>query len=100
MRKLQKEDPDIGPVLEAKESMDKPSEDVQKAQSRDTRRLFQLWEQLLVRDGLLYRSWESPDGTQSVLQLVLPKAERSRVLHELHAGAVGGDSTGQGMPQM
>ena len=46
MRRLQEEDPDIGIVLEAREKMSKPTEDVQKAQNRNVRRLFQLWEQL------------------------------------------------------
>ena len=90
MRQLQKEDPDVGVVMEAWENGSKPSEDVQKAQSTTARRLLQLWDQLLVRDGILYRRWESADGSRSVLQLVLPRSERKRVLHELHAGATGG----------
>ena len=90
MRRLQEEDPDIGIVSEAREKMSKPTEDVQKAQNRNVRRLFQLWEQLRIQNGILYRQWESPDGTRSILQLILPKSERDRALQDLHAGATGG----------
>ena len=90
MRRLQEEDPDIGIVLEAREKMSKPTEDVQKAQNRNVRRLFQLWEQLRIQNGILYRQWESPDGTRTILQLILPNSERDRALQDLHAGATGG----------
>ena len=52
--------------------------------------MFQLWEQLLVRDGVLFRQWESPDASRSVYQLVLPKSERRDVLRDLHEGVTGG----------
>ena len=89
MRKLQQRDPDIDAVLKAKEKQAKPDTDQQKAQSLETRRLFQLWEQLVIRDGVLFRQWESPDGSKIVHQLVMPKSERETVVRDLHEGAVG-----------
>ena len=47
-------DPDISMVLRAKEATEKPDVDLQKAQSLDTHRLLQLWEQLEIRDGILF----------------------------------------------
>ena len=90
MQTLQKEDPDIFMVLRAKEAAEKPEVDVQKAQSLETRRLLQLWEQPVIHDGILFRRWENHDGTKSVHQLVVPKSQRRKMLHELHDGVSGG----------
>ena len=76
-------DPDISMVLRAKQAAEKPDVDMQKAQSLETRRLLQLWEQLEIRDGILFRRWENYDGTKSVYQLIVPKSHRRKVLHEL-----------------
>ncbi|KAJ8953812.1 hypothetical protein NQ318_006660 [Aromia moschata] len=45
---------------------------------------------LCLRDGLLHRKWESPDGVSAVYQLVLPKARIHQVLEELHSSPSGG----------
>ena len=90
MRKLQQEDLDLAIVLKAKETQTRPDGEVQKSLSLEARRLFQLWEQLLIRDGVLFRQWESPDASRSVYQLVLPKSQRQDVLRDLHKGVMGG----------
>ena len=89
MRKLQQGDLDIGAVLKAKEQQAKPDADEQKAQSLETRRLLQLWEQLVIQNGVLFRQWESPDGTKIVYQLVMPKSEHENALRDLHEGVAG-----------
>ncbi|KAJ8955748.1 hypothetical protein NQ318_008620, partial [Aromia moschata] len=48
------------------------------------------WNSLCLRDGLLHRKWESPDGVSAVYQLVLPKARIHQVLEELHNSPTGG----------
>ncbi|KAJ8948868.1 hypothetical protein NQ318_013522 [Aromia moschata] len=48
------------------------------------------WSSLCLRDGLLHRKWESPDGVSAVYQLVLPKARIHQVLEELHSSPSGG----------
>ncbi|KAJ8960041.1 hypothetical protein NQ318_009478 [Aromia moschata] len=48
------------------------------------------WNSLCLRDGLLHRKWESPDGVSAVYQLVLPKARIHQVLEELHNSPSGG----------
>ena len=44
------------------------------------RRLLQMWDQLVVRDGLLFRQFEDTSGSSSHLQLVVPAAMRKEVL--------------------
>ena len=49
MRKKQLEDSSIGPVLRARDAKEFPGKDELKAYSIDTRRLFQIWDQLEVK---------------------------------------------------
>ena len=90
MRASQLQDPTIGPILTAKESDERPPHDKEKSGNIERRRLLQLWDQLLVRDGILYRQFIGTNGAPNHLQLILPLALRENVLKELHEGAVGG----------
>ena len=74
MQTLQRKDPDISVVSRAKEAAEKPDVDMQKAQSLETRRLLQLWEQLEIRDGILFRRWEkcpSPTGERCYMSCMI-----------------------------
>lgn len=44
----------------------------------------------MVKDGVLWRQFEDPEGVSRFLQLVVPQVLREEVLKELHAGIVGG----------
>ena len=61
LREAQLMDPTIGSLLRSRETGDKPrTEDLRRA-SRSARRLFQLWDQLLVHNVILCCLFESPD---------------------------------------
>ena len=66
----------------------KPEADEFIGKSLEARRLFQLWDQLTVERGVLWRMFESSDGKDSHLQLVLPRLLREEVLKELHEGTM------------
>ena len=89
IREAQLADGDVGPVLRAIEVGEKPEADRVKSLSRGARRLVQLWDQLTLRDGILYRRYEIPTEQQAALQLVVPGALREEVLKDLHEGAGG-----------
>ncbi|GFS47181.1 hypothetical protein TNCV_2053491 [Trichonephila clavipes] len=74
--KDQRADPEIKPILEFKESSDeKPSrQDIA----------------LHLRNGVLYRKWESDDRKTFRWQLILPKTRVSTVLKELPGSPTGG----------
>ena len=38
----------------------------------------------IMKDGILYRRWESPDGSSTKLQLIALKPMRTKILHCLH----------------
>ena len=90
MRKKQLEDSSIGPVLRARDAKEFPGKDEQKAYSIETRRLFQIWDQLEVKHGVLHRKFIGTGGGSSCLQLVVPTSLRSSILSELHDGVTGG----------
>ena len=88
---LQLQDHDIGPVLRRyKESAGQPEVEQTKGFGHATRALFQQWMQLQLKEGILYRQFESQDGSSSRLQLIVPKSLREEVLRQLHEGPVGG----------
>lgn len=90
LRTLQHQDDTIRLVIEAKENSQRPSRDQEKAGSVEQRRLFQMWDQLVMKDGVLYRQFVGLNGRPNHLQLVVPKSLRESVLKELHEGALGG----------
>ena len=90
LRKQQLEDGLIGKVLRAKEKDIKPSERDIKAMSPQARRLFQLWNQLQVSRGCLYRQYIHPLDGHHTLQLVVPASLRDSILRDLHEGVMGG----------
>ncbi|GFT40363.1 retrovirus-related Pol polyprotein from transposon opus [Trichonephila clavipes] len=91
VRKDQLADPEIKPIIEFKESSDeKPSWQDITPFHPTTKRYWTLWESLHLRNGVLYRKWESDDGKTFRWQLILPKTTVSTVLKELHGSPTGG----------
>ena len=52
--------------------------------------MVQLWDQLVVKDELLWRLFENNDGPEYIYQLVIPSALKSEVLRDIHEGILGG----------
>ncbi|GFX49145.1 retrovirus-related Pol polyprotein from transposon 412 [Trichonephila clavipes] len=91
VRKDQLADPEIKPIIEFKELSDeKPSWQDIAHFDPTTKRYWALWDSLHLRNGVLYRKWESDDGKTFRWQLILPKTRVSTVLKELHGSPTGG----------
>ena len=56
----------------------------------ELKRLIQLWNQLRLKDGILWWEFEDEQGSSSTLQLVVPRKYREQIAMELHAGVMGG----------
>ncbi|GBM56898.1 hypothetical protein AVEN_227389-1 [Araneus ventricosus] len=64
VQKVQLEDPAIRPILEKKlNSEDRPFWQEIAPESPATKRYRALWDSLHLKDGVLYRKWESDDGS-------------------------------------
>ncbi|GBM56921.1 Transposon Ty3-G Gag-Pol polyprotein [Araneus ventricosus] len=71
-------------------SSDRPSWQEIVPESPATKRYWALWDSLHLKDGVLYRRWESDDGRSCRWQLILPKSRIPEVLRETHDSASGG----------
>ena len=76
--KLQREDPDIGPILSAKVTGIKPSSQDMVTCSQATRHYWILWDSLVVYDGILLKSF------------IVPLSMRKEVLFQMHNSLVSG----------
>ena len=88
LQKAQLSDPSTAFVLRAKEKECKPSADLTKAQSLETRKLLQQWDQLEVHRGILARRFEQ-EGIGVVHQWIVPPGQRKEILQQLHGGPMG-----------
>ena len=87
---MQLADPTLGPLLKSKEVGEKPTIDKLGGVTRSSRRLLQIWDQLIICDGVLCRRFKMADGSNSTAQILVPKALHEEVLANLHEGALGG----------
>ena len=90
LRKEQLDDKDIGPILRAKEKGTRPEWKDVSDKSIELKALWAQWDSLRIIDGLLKRAWESPDGKEVTMRLVIPRCRVSKVLQEVHNGVSGG----------
>ena len=90
IRELQLQDEDIGPLLLSVELDQKPDLSQTMRRSREHARLLQQWDQLVMKNNLLYRRYEDDKGSCQHLQLVIPRVLRRLILKELHGGVSGG----------
>ena len=81
--RLQREDADILPVIQHISGGKKPAREELAAESDVTKIMLRQWGRLTLKDSVLYRETETPDGEQR-FQLVLPRSYRSEALKGLH----------------
>ena len=65
MRQLQLDDKYLGDLLKGKESNQKLSQDYSKGKTPEYWRLYQQWDQLIVRSGVLWRYYAQPNESMS-----------------------------------
>lgn len=91
LRRDQLDDVVIGPILKLLESRsDRPTWEEVSALGPDSKTLWAQWNSLRLENGLLKRAWESPDGKQIRMQLLVPKKRVKMLLTEMHGGISGG----------
>ena len=55
-----------------------------------TKSYWAQWPRLKLRNGILYRRWESPDGSSISWQWIPPKSCRQELIKQVHCGMTGG----------
>ena len=89
IREKQMADPDIAPALMWAEAGSRPAWEAVQGSSPMLRSLWQQFDSLVVREGVLYRSFYNPAGLVILLQLILPAAMKVAFLEFIHADAAG-----------
>ena len=84
LKTAQREDKNLKPVINALENRLKPKDSVKAKWNEESRILASRWNQLVLRDGILYRRWTPSSNEGPVTQLVLPAQLRAEILHQLH----------------
>ena len=86
LAEMQKKDGDIAPVLEAltKDPDNPPDWEQISGLSAANKYYFREWQRLPIHGGLLYRRWESDDGTQISSQLIVPLELQMEFCEKVH----------------
>ena len=90
LRDVQGQDPELAQVLQWKMEGRRPSWQEVAPLSPKVKSLWSQWERLELQEGVLYRRWESLNGKEISLQLVLPAVLRKKVFAECHDSKVTG----------
>ena len=90
LRKAQRVDTALSPLILALEQGVKPTCAQRFTFNEETQSLASRWDQLALLDGFLYRKIQKGGRAAPTLQLVVPRALRVEILHQLHDLRVAG----------
>jgi transposase InsO family protein len=91
IRAEQLADPDIGPIFRAVEAGHlRPAWEAVSPETDGTRVIWNMWDRLTVKNGLLYRRFEDSISNQHRLQLIVPHTRKLLLLHMAHDMPLGG----------
>ncbi len=83
IKKSQLRDPNVGPIVRwFSGSPERPEWEDVSSKSEETKVYWAQWDCLMLRENI-YRVWESPNGRETCLQLIVPKTlSRMTVSHQ------------------
>jgi predicted aspartyl protease len=91
MRTAQEDDTDLKPLIQLmKDGATRPLWNQVANYSSVTKCYWAQWDSLVMQNGLLHRKWESTNGNESHLQVIVPRSKVNEVLSAYHDGISGG----------
>ena len=90
LRRFQREDADIGPIVTAIESGKRPSSQEMVTRSPACRHYRILWDSLVLRDGILFKKFLKKDKTGEYLQFIVPSSLKKEILFQMHDSLLSG----------
>ena len=91
LQDVQMEDDTIGPIARIlKKGGIRPPWSSIASLNEATKLYWAQWDSLRLKDGVVYRLWETPSGDSTVWQLLLPRKLREEVLQQLHESETSG----------
>ena len=89
LRKMQQDDPDLGPVVTWAEEKERPKGADVAHLSPATKHFWIYFKMLVLRQGVLFRKTYTSSGTEQY-QFLVPRKMRKEILYHLHDGPIGG----------
>ena len=90
LAEMQYNDPDIGPIVQLRlQSDDRPSTEMIRDQSSNTKVYWSHLPRLVVREGVVYRVNFDRSGKPDGLQLLVPSCLRAELIELVHTGLTG-----------
>ena len=84
LRIRQLKDPDLVPIIRAKEEGKRPSAKDIPGMSPATRHYWLYWDALFLYSGVLFRKFARKDGTGHYIQFVVPRTLKDTILYQMH----------------
>ena len=90
IRKEQEADWTLKPIREGAAKSHRPKWEVIAPYGKVTKTLWTQWDSVRERNGVLHRYWESNNGKETTLQLIVQEAMWPKVLLQLHSTRTAG----------
>ena len=91
VKKLQEADPDISPILGAKSAADiKPGSTDMNNSSPATRQYWIQWNVMVLRDGILFKTFVKKNGCENHMQFIVPHTMKKEILTQFHDSVLSG----------
>ena len=90
LTRKQMKDPNMTTLLRAKQNNERPEKVEMETESPEARHYWIIWDDIHLRDGVLYRQFQKSNQTGSYEQLLIPKEMRKEVLHQAHDSLLAG----------
>ena len=84
LKKLQEEDAAVGLVIGWMKDGKRPESSTLVKMSPEIRHYCNVWESLVLKNGLLFREFQKRDGSGKFLQFVTPRSMRNDILKQMH----------------
>ena len=95
LKEMQLQDEDIKPLFLWLETCAKPSQQKVGVLSPSTRHYLCCWDELILKNGIIFRKFDKRDGSNSFLQLLTPHKLQKDVLLHMHNSILSGGHLGK-----
>ena len=90
LKETQLQDEDIQPLFDWLEASTKPNSNSVSALSPSTRHYLCCWDDLVLKDGIIFRKFDKRDGSNNFLQLLTPYNLQKETSQQAHNGILSG----------
>ncbi len=90
LRQKQLADADLAPLIQWKESGSRPIQSEVCKASPETRHLYTNWDNLEIKEGVLFRKYLKKDVSGGYIQMIVPRSLWTEILKQMHNSILSG----------